>query len=277
MDLDKNKQVERSIIKKFRKTIWRPFITALKQYNLIEQGDKIAVCISGGKDSFLLAKCMQELKRHGKFDFELIFLAMDPGFNEINRQALEDNAKLLDIELTIFETDIFDIVEQVEENPCYLCARMRRGYLYANAQKHGCNKIALGHHFDDVIETVLLNMFYGGEIKTMMPKLSSKSFAGMELIRPLYHVKEEHILAFKKYNDLQFLNCACRFVEYCAINAATDMGSKRNEMKLLIKNLRKISPVIDKSIFTSVENINLDAVVGYRKGGRRYSFLDKAD
>ena len=272
--MEKHKEVERSIIKKFRKDIWSKFISGIKQYELVQEGDKIAVCMSGGKDSMLLAKCMQELKKHGKVNFELEFLVMNPGYNEINIEAIEENAKLLDIPITVFDSDIFDIVASVEESPCYLCARMRRGYLYSNAKKLGCNKIALGHHFDDVIETILLSMLYGGEIKTMMPKLHSQNFEGMELIRPMYHIKEESIIAWRNYNELRFINCACRFTESCMVDDGGEPGSKRQEMKVLIKKFRQTSPFIENNIFRSVENINLDAIVGYRTGGNKRNFLD---
>lgn len=274
--MTKDKKVEQSIIKKFRKEIWSKFISGIKQYQLIKEGDSIAVCMSGGKDSMLLAKCMQELKKHGNVNFDIKFLVMDPGYNTINRQAIEENAKLLNIPITIVESQIFDIVASVDESPCYLCARMRRGYLYNNAKQMGCNKIALGHHFDDVIETILLSMLYGGEIKTMMPKLHSQNFEGMELIRPMYHIKEESIIAWKNYNALKFINCACRFTENCMIDDGSD-GSKRQEMKLLIKKFRKTSPFIESNIFRSVENINLDTIIGYRSKGIRYNFLDTYD
>lgn len=275
--MEKYKEVERSIIKKFRKDIWSKFISGIKQYELIKENDKIAVCMSGGKDSMLLAKCMQELQRHGNVNFELEFLVMDPGYNKINRLAIEENAKNLNIPITIFESQIFDIVADIDESPCYLCARMRRGYLYNNAKKLGCNKIALGHHFDDVIETVLLSMLYGGEIKTMMPKLHSQNFENIELIRPMYHIKEESIIAWKNYNELKFINCACRFTENCVVDGGEGLGSKRQEMKALIKKFRQASPFIENNIFKSVENVNLDAIIGYRKKGQKHSFLDTYD
>ena len=272
--MEKYKEVERSIIKKFRKTIWSNFITGINEYELIKENDKIAVCISGGKDSVLMAKCMQEIQRHGKFHFDLVFLVMDPGYNEINRQVIIDNAQSLNIPLTIFETEIFDIVAEVDESPCYLCARMRRGHLYSKAKELGCNKIALGHHFDDVIETTLMSMLYSAEIKTMLPKLHSTNFEGMELIRPMYMVKEADIIAWKEYNDLQFIQCACRFTENCTMCDNGGGGSKREEMKKLIKKLRLTSDVIDINIFRSIHNINLNTVIGYHKDGVESSFLD---
>jgi tRNA(Ile)-lysidine synthase TilS/MesJ len=274
--MEKYVEVERSIIKRFRKEIWRKFITAVNDYQLIQEGDKIAVCISGGKDSMLLAKCMQELQRHGKFRFDVEFLVMDPGYNESNRQLIIDNAEYLNIPIKIFESDIFNIVAEVEDSPCYLCARMRRGYLYRYAQSLGCNKIALGHHFDDVIETTLMSMLYNGQIKGMMPKLHSTNFEGMELIRPLYLVKEFDILAWKKYNDLRFLQCACRFTENCMLGD-NGGGSKRQEMKTLVKKFRETSSIIDMNIFRSIHNVNLDTMIGYSKKGQKYSFLDEYD
>ena len=248
--MEKYVEIERSIIKKFRKDIWSKFIKAISDYELIKENDNIMVCISGGKDSFLLAKCIQELIKHGKFPFTAHYVVMDPGYNKVNRQLIEKNAKLLNVPIEIFETNIFDVTAKVEGNPCYLCARMRRGYLYSKAKELGCNKIALGHHFDDVIETTLLSMFYGSEIKTMMPKLHSDNFEGLELIRPLYLIKESAVLAWKKYNELTFINCACRFTENCTI--VDDGTSKRKEMKNLVDNLRKINPSIDNNIFTSM-------------------------
>ena len=248
--LPKYQQVERSIIKKFRKSIWGPFIHAINDYELIKDGDKIAVCISGGKDSMLLAKCMQELYRHGKRNFELVFLVMDPGYNHYNRQVIEENAKDLNVPITVFESEIFDIVAEVEDTPCYLCAKMRRGHLYKEAQALGCNKIALGHHFDDVIETTLMSMLYSGEVKGMMPKLHSTNFEGMELIRPLYKVKEEAIITWKNHNELRFIQCACRLTENCLLGEQGG-GSKRQEMKTLIKKFRQTNPYIDMNIFKS--------------------------
>lgn len=273
--MEKYVEIERSIIKKFRKDIWSKFIKAISDYELIKENDNIMVCISGGKDSFLLAKCIQELIKHGKFPFTAHYVVMDPGYNKVNRQLIEKNAKLLNVPIEIFETNIFDVTAKVEGNPCYLCARMRRGYLYSKAKELGCNKIALGHHFDDVIETTLLSMFYGSEIKTMMPKLHSDNFEGLELIRPLYLIKESAVLAWKKYNELTFINCACGFTENCSI--VDDGTSKRKEMKNLVNNLRKINPSIDNNIFTSMNNINLNCVLGTKKDGKYTSFLDNYD
>ena len=273
--MEKCVEIERSIIKKFRKDIWSKFIKAISDYELIKENDNIMVCISGGKDSFLLAKCIQELIKHGKFPFTAHYVVMDPGYNKVNRQLIEKNAKLLNVPIEIFETNIFDVTAKVEGNPCYLCARMRRGYLYSKAKELGCNKIALGHHFDDVIETTLLSMFYGSEIKTMMPKLHSDNFEGLELIRPLYLIKESAVLAWKKYNELTFINCAGRFTENCSI--VDDGTSKRKEMKNLVDNLRKINPSIDNNIFTSMNNINLNCVLGTKKDGKYISFLDNYD
>lgn len=273
--MEKCVEIERSIIKKFRKDIWSKFIKAISDYELIKENDNIMVCISGGKDSFLLAKCIQELIKHGKFPFTAHYVVMDPGYNKVNRQLIEKNAKLLNVPIEIFETNIFDVTAKVEGNPCYLCARMRRGYLYSKAKELGCNKIALGHHFDDVIETTLLSMFYGSEIKTMMPKLHSDNFEGLELIRPLYLIKESAVLAWKKYNELTFINCACRFTENCTI--VDDGTSKRKEIKNLVNNLRKINPSIDNNIFTSMNNINLNCVLGTKKNGKYTSFLDNYD
>lgn len=275
--MDRITNIERSIIKKFRKPIWRKFIEGIKEYELINEGDKIAVCMSGGKDSMLMAKCMQELQRHGKFSFELVFLVMNPGYNEVNKQTIINNASLLGIPIEMFETQIFDIVADIENSPCYLCARMRRGYLYKHAQQLGCNKIALGHHFDDVIETVLMGMFYGGQFQTMMPKLHSTNHEGMELIRPLYMVKEEDIIDWKNYNKLQFIQCACRFTETCSSSEGGTGDSKRLEMKALIKKLRQNSDTIDKNIFRSMYNVNLNTVIGYQKDGVKHTFMDEYD
>ena len=273
---EKTAEIERSIIKKFKKTVWRPFTRALNEYKLINEGDKVAVCISGGKDSMLLAKLIQELQRHGKVPFEAVFLVMNPGYNADNWKIIEDNAKLLGIPLTVFNSDIFDTVATIDHNPCYLCARMRRGYLYAKAKELGCNKIALGHHFDDVIETILMGMLYSGKVETMMPKLHSQHFEGMELIRPMYLVKEDAIKAWRDYNGLHFIQCACRFTENCA-TCGGGRGSKRDEMKELIAQFRKISDVIDINIFNSVKNINLKTVIGYHKDDMTYQFLDDYD
>lgn len=270
---EKRARIEQSIIKKFRKPIWRAFTRALNTYDLIQEGDKIAVCISGGKDSMLMAKLFQELKKHGKFQFETVFLVMNPGYNADNWKIIQDNAKLLGIPLTVFESDIFDTVATIEQNPCYLCARMRRGHLYAQAKALGCNKIALGHHFDDVIETILMGMLYSGKIETMMPKLHSQNFEGMELIRPMYLIKEDAVKAWRDYNGLQFIQCACRFTENC-VSCGGGRGSKRDEMKGLIAHFRKESDVIEKNIFKSVHNINLKTVIGYHKDDWTYNFLD---
>ncbi|WP_455649871.1 tRNA 2-thiocytidine biosynthesis TtcA family protein [Enterocloster citroniae] len=277
--------IERSIIKQFRKEIWRPFVKGLQDYKMIQDGDKVAVCISGGKDSMLLAKCLQQLKRQSDTEFDLEFIVMDPGYHPDNRRMIQDNAALMNIPIRIFDADIFDIVVDVDQSPCYLCARMRRGYLYSHARELGCNKIALGHHFDDVIETILMGILYGGQINTMMPKLHSTNFEGMELIRPLYYVKEEDILAWRSCNGLHFLQCACRFTEQIAREqAAGGMDgaaavivhtSKRQEMKELIRSLRKNSPFVDSNIMKSVENINLDACLGYVAKGVRHHFMDE--
>lgn len=275
--MEKHTEIERSIIKKFRKEIWRDFIKGVQKYELIKENDKIAVCISGGKDSMLLAKLMQELQKHGKFNFELIFLVMNPGYNEINKQTIIRNAKILNIPIQMFETQIFDIVAEIDENPCYLCARMRRGHLYSKAQELGCNKIALGHHFDDVIETILMGMIYGGQVQTMMPKLHSTNFKGMELIRPMYMVKEEAIIKWARYHDLQFIQCACRLTETCNICDNGGGGSKRQDIKKLIKKLKQENNNIDKNIFNSVENINLNTVISYHKDDYSYNFLDDYD
>ena len=272
--MEKYKEIERSIIKKYRKEIWSRFTKGVKDYELIEENDNIMVCISGGKDSFLLAKCIQELIRHGKFPFTAHYVVMDPGYNDYNRSFIEDNAKILNIPIEIFESDIFDVVAGVDsKSPCYLCARMRRGHLYKKAQDLGCNKIALGHHFDDFIETTLLSMFYGSEVKTMMPKLHSDNFEGLELIRPLLLVKEEDIIAWKKYNELTFINCACRFTEGCSL--INDGTSKRKEMKELIKNMRKINSSVDQNIFKALENVNMNCILGWHKDDEKHSFLDE--
>ena len=260
--MKKHEEIERSIITKFRKDIWSRFIKGVSDYELIKENDNIMVCISGGKDSFLLAKCIEELKKHGKFKFDAHYVVMDPGYNEYNRKFIEDNAKILNVPIEIFESNIFDVVSTVDKSPCYLCARMRRGCLYNKAKELGCNKIALGHHFDDVIETTLLSMFYGSEIKTMMPKLHSDNFENIELIRPLYCVKEEAIIAWKKYNELTFINCACRFTEGCSL--INDGTSKRREMKELIKKMRKINSSIDQNIFKAMDNVNMDCILGWK-------------
>ena len=276
-NLDRCSEIERSIVKKFRKEIWRKFTKAINEYELIQDEDKIAVCISGGKDSMLMAKLFQELERHGKKNFEVVFLVMNPGYNEINYETIVNNARILNVPITVFTSEIFDIVAGEEESPCYLCARMRRGHLYSKAKELGCNKIALGHHFDDVIETILMGMLYGAQVQTMMPKLHSTNFPGMELIRPLYLVREEDIIHWMNYNDLHFIQCACRFTESCASCGGTEKGSKRAEIKDLIRELRKKNPYIEKNIFRSVENVNLNTVIGYKKDGVRHHFLDEYD
>jgi tRNA(Ile)-lysidine synthase TilS/MesJ len=266
--------VERSIIKKYRKEIWNPFVTAVKQYQLINEGDKIAVCISGGKDSMLMAKLMQMLQRISDVKFDLVFLVMDPGYNEINRKKIESNAELLHIPITVFESNIFAVANSTDKTPCYLCARMRRGHLYSKAKELGCNKIALGHHFSDVIETTLIGMFYGSQLQAMMPKLHSQNFEGMELIRPMYCINEESILAWKRYNDLEFIQCACRFTENCTMCDNGGGGSKRQEVKNLIRKLKRDNPNIEKSIFKSIHSVCLDTFPGYKHDGEYHSFLD---
>ena len=274
--MEKYKEIERSIITKYRKDIWSKFVKGVSDYELIQENDNVMVCISGGKDSFLMAKCIQELQRHGKVKFNAHFVVMDPGYNEYNRSFIEDNAKTLNVPIEIFESDIFDVVASVEsKSPCYLCARMRRGYLYSKAQELGCNKIALGHHFDDFIETTLLSIFYGSEVKTMMPKLHSDNFEGIELIRPLLLIKEQDIISWRNHNELTFINCACRFTEGCSL--VNDGTSKRKEMKELIKNMRKINPNVDQNIFKALENVNMNCVLGWHKDGKDYSFLDEYD
>lgn len=273
-ELEKHELVERSIIKTYRKRIWNPFLIALKNYKLVNAGDKIAVCISGGKDSMLMAKLLQELHKYSEVPFELVYLVMDPGYNAENRKKIEENAKLLHIPITVFETDIFTVADKTEKSPCYLCARMRRGHLYKKAQDLGCNKIALGHHFNDVIETTLLGMFYGSQIQSMPPKLHSTNFEGMELIRPMYCIHEDAIIAWQKYNELEFIQCACRFTENCE-NGTGD--SKRQEIKQLIKELKKTNPNIEKSIFNSIHSVCLDTMVGYKSNGVEHSFLDNYD
>ena len=274
---DKAKEVETSIRKKFHKKIWCQFTKAVRTYELVKPGDKIAVCISGGKDSMLMAKLFQELKLHNKFPFEVKFLVMDPGYSPANRKVIEENAKILNIPITIFESDIFDSVYNVEKSPCYLCARMRRGHLYSFARELGCNKIALGHHYDDVIETILMGMLYGAQVQTMMPKLHSTNFEGMELIRPLYLVREDDIKAWRDYNGLHFIQCACKFTDTCTSCNNEENRSKRVEIKELIKTLKKTNPFVEGNIFKSVENVNLDTVVCYKQKGVRHHFLDEYD
>lgn len=274
-ELEKHQLAERSIIKKYRKELWNPFIEAVKNYELVNEGDKIAVCISGGKDSMLMAKLMQQLQRVSETEFELVFLCMDPGYNAENRKRIEDNARLLNIPLTVFESDIFAVTDSVDGKPCYLCARMRRGHLYAKAKELGCNKIALGHHFSDVIETTLLGMFYGSQLQAMLPKLHSTNFEGMELIRPMYCINESTVIAWARYNELEFIQCACRFVnEYS--NSEDGIGeSKRREIKALIAELKKTNPDIEHNIFKSIHSVCLDTFPGYKTDGETHSFLEK--
>ncbi len=273
-DLTTQETAERSLIKTYRKSLWNPFIAAVKRYELISPGDHIAVCVSGGKDSFVLAKLMQELRKHTDHPFQLTFLAMDPGYNQANRALLEENAKRLGIPLTIFESGIFHVTVQVDKNPCYLCARMRRGSLYARAQELGCNKIALGHHFSDVIETTLLGLFYGAQLQAMPPKLRSKNFPGMELIRPLYCVHEDAVVNWRNYNDLHFLQCACRFTEARDASGDGVGDSKRQEIKLLLRELKKTNPNIEKSIFRAIHGVQLDTFPGFKHRGAAYAFTD---
>lgn len=273
---EKAKAVEKSIRKKFHKQLFSKFAKAINEYELVQEGDKIAVCISGGKDSMLMAKLFQELKWHNKFPFELVFLVMDPGYNAVNRQIIENNAKMLNIPITIFESDIFDSVFNIEKSPCYLCARMRRGHLYSKAKELGCNKIALGHHYDDVIETILMGMLYGAQVQTMMPKLHSANFEGMELIRPMYLIREDDIKHWRDYNELYFIQCACRFTDTCSTcNPDGSSSSKRMEVKHMIAQMKKKNPFVESNIFRSVENVNLDTVIGYKQGGVRHHFLDE--
>lgn len=273
---EKTEQVELSIRKKFHKALFSKFAKAINEYELVKEHDHIAVCISGGKDSMLMAKLFQELKRHNKFQFELTFLVMDPGYSPENRKIIEDNARLMNIPIAIFESDIFDSVDTIEKSPCYICARMRRGHLYKKAKELGCNKIALGHHYDDVIETILMGMLYGGQVQTMMPKLHSTNFEGMELIRPLYLIREEDIKHWRDYNELHFLQCACHFTDTCS--SCRDDGtsnSKRLEIKKLIAELKQVNPFVEANIFKSVENVNLSTVVAYKEDGVRHHFLEK--
>ena len=270
-------EVEKSLRKKFRKEIWSKFTKAVNTYELVKPGDKIAVCISGGKDSMLMAKCFQELKLHDKFDFDVKFLVMDPGYSPRNRQVIEENARILNIPITVFESDIFESVYNIEKSPCYLCARMRRGHLYAYAKELGCNKIALGHHYDDVIETILMGMLYGAQVQTMMPKLHSTNFEGMELIRPLYLVREDDIKAWRDYNGLNFIQCACKFTDTCTTCNNEENQSKRVEIKELIKTLKQVNPHVESNIFRSVENVNIDTVVAYKQNGVKHNFLDEYD
>lgn len=276
-ELTKIQLIERSINKKYRKEIWTQFVHGIKRYELIKANDHIAVCISGGKDSMLLAKLMQMLQRITDIPFELTYLVMDPGYNKVNREKIESNAKLLGIPITIFETNIFDIVNDIDESPCYLCARMRRGNLYHKAKELGCNKIALGHHKSDVIETTLMGMLYGAQMQGMMPKLHSTNFEGMELIRPMYCILEEDIISWKNYNELEFIQCACRFTENCTICDNGGGGSKRQEVKQLIRRLKKDNPIIESNIFNSIHNVSLDTLISYKQKGVEHSFLETYD
>ena len=272
-----SRDVEQSIRKKFRKKIWRMFAKAINTYDLVKEGDKIAVCISGGKDSMLMAKLFQELKLHNKFEFEVKFLVMDPGYSPENRKVIEENARKLNIPITIYESDIFESVYNVEKSPCYLCARMRRGYMYKFAKDMGCNKIALGHHYDDVIETILMGMLYSGQVQTMMPKLHSTNYEGMELIRPLYLIREQDIKSWCRYNDLHFIQCACKFTDTCTTCNNEENRSKRVEIKELIKTLKQVNPYVEGNIFKSVENVSLEAIVAYKIDGVKHSFLETYD
>lgn len=272
--LKKDQLVERSIQKKYAKNLWTPFVKAVKQYELIQEGDRIAVCMSGGKDSMLMAKLMQLLHRHSDFPFDLVYLVMDPGYNELNRQKIESNAALLNIPITIFETKIFDIANSTDQSPCYLCARMRRGSLYAKAKELGCNKIALGHHLNDVIETTVMAMFYSSQLQCMLPKLHSTNFEGIELIRPLYCIREEDILAWRNYNELEFIQCACRFTENCSICDNGGGGSKRQEVKTLIRRLKRDNPQIEMSIFNSVHAVHIETFPGFKKNGMKHTYLE---
>ena len=273
---EKQKDVELSIRKKFHRQLFTPFAKAINRYELLEEGDKVAVCISGGKDSMLMAKLFQELKRHNKFSFDLVFLVMDPGYRDANRSLIEENARMLGVPITVFESRIFYAVDEIEKSPCYLCARMRRGHLYSKAKELGCNKIALGHHYDDVIETILMGMLYGAQIQTMMPKLHSTNFEGMELIRPMYLIREEDIIRWKDYHELRFLQCACHFTETCEeVNEDGTSDSKRMETKQLIARMKKYNPHVETNIFNSVTNVNLSTIITYKdKQGVRHNFLD---
>ena len=275
---NRKEEIEKSIRKKFHKNIFSKFAKAINEYDLLQENDKVAVCISGGKDSMLMAKLFQELKRHDKFPFELVFLVMDPGYSRENRKIIEQNAKMMDIPITVFETNIFDSVYEIEKSPCYLCARMRRGYLYSKAKELGCNKIALGHHYDDVIETILMGMLYGAQVQTMMPKLHSTNFEGMELIRPMYLVREEDIKHWRDYNGLKFLQCACRFTDNCS-SCRTDGtdASKRMEIKKMIAEMKKTNPYVEANIFRSVENVNLKTIIAYKDNGVKHHFLESYD
>ncbi len=270
----RTKEIERSIIKKFRKSIWKKFTAAINAYDLIQDGDRIAVCISGGKDSMLMAKLFQELYRHGKQNFSLVFLVMDPGYDRANHERILENAEILDVPITVFHSSIYDIVAEDEKSPCYLCARMRRGHLYAKARELGCNKIALGHHFDDVIETIVMGMFYGAQVQTMMPKLPSTNFAGMELIRPLYLIREAEIIRWARYNSLYFIRCACRLTDNCNLSETGDAGSMRGEVKKIIRQMEEKNPYVAMNIFRSVENVNLNTVIAYKQDGVKHFFTE---
>ena len=272
-DVQRARDVERSINKKFHKSIWSRFTSAIQEYQLVEENDKIAVCISGGKDSMLMAKLFQELKRHNKIPFEVVYLVMDPGYSPENREIIERNAKLLNVPITVFESNVFESVLHIDKSPCYICARMRRGYLYSKAKELGCNKIALGHHYDDVIETILMGMLYGGQVQTMMPKLHSTNFEGMELIRPMYLIREDDVKHWRDYNDLHFIQCACKFTDTCT-SCNPDNASKRQEIKNMIRQMKQVNPQVESNIFKSVQNVNLDTVIGYKQGGIKHSFLD---
>lgn len=276
-ELEPCQKIERSIITKYKRDLWNPFIKAIRDYELIQEGDRIAVCISGGKDSMLMAKLMQQLHRHSNVAFEVVYLVMDPGYNEINRQKIESNAALLNIPITVFETNIFAVANKTEKHPCYLCARMRRGHLYKQAQELGCNKIALGHHFNDVIETVVMGMFYSSLLQAMPPKLHSDHFPGMEVIRPMYCVHEDAILAWRDEHDLEFIQCACRFTENCTMCDNGGGGSKRQEIKTLLRRLKRDNPYIEKSIFNSIHAVSLDTMPGYKSRRVRHSFLERYD
>ncbi|MCH4040306.1 MAG: tRNA 2-thiocytidine biosynthesis protein TtcA [Lachnospiraceae bacterium] len=276
-ELEPYEKIERSIITKYRKELWHPFIDAVAKYQLVNEGDRIAVCISGGKDSFCMAKLMQELERHGKVKFEAVYLVMDPGYNEINRAKIESNAALLHVPIQIYESNIFDIANSQDHSPCYLCAKMRRGWLYNKAKELGCNKIALGHHFDDVIETTVMSMFYSSQIRAMLPKLHSDHFEGMELIRPMYKVHEQDIIAWRRYNELEFIQCACRFTENCSICDNGGGGSKRQEIKNLIRRMKRDTPDLDQSIFNAIHSVCLDTMPGWTYHGEEHSFLEDYD
>lgn len=276
-DNDKAEEVEKSIRKTFHRSLFSKFAAAINEYDLLCEGDRVAVCISGGKDSMLMAKLFQELKRHNKFHFELVFLVMDPGYNSENREIIERNARMLNVPITVFESTIFDAVYKIEKSPCYVCARMRRGYLYSKAKELGCNKIALGHHFDDVIETILMSMLYSGQIQNMMPKLKSTNFEGMELIRPMYHIREDDIKRWRDFNDLHFIQCACKFTDTCTSEAcltSSRTGSKRMEIKHLIADLKKVNPQVESNIFRSMQNVNLETVIAYKDKTGTHSFLE---